>query len=129
MSRIWLGSIGRNGNSADAAAALNMFPKLLDVPISTYLMVLAKIRRPSATPVASTPRSFSSSTTSAASLATSVALSTEIPTSAACRASASLTPSPRKPTERPLRRSAVISRAFCSGEMRAKMVWFCAMPR
>ena len=29
-----------------------------DVPISTYLMVLAKIRRPSATPSASTSRSF-----------------------------------------------------------------------
>jgi hypothetical protein len=26
-----------------------MLPKLLDVPISTYLMVLAKIRRPSVT--------------------------------------------------------------------------------
>lgn len=51
--------------------------------MSTYLMVLAKMRQPPATPVASTPRSFSSSTTSAASLATSVALSTEIPTSAA----------------------------------------------
>ena len=89
-------------------------------------MVLAKIRRPSATPVASTPRSFSNSTTSAASLATSVALSTEMPTSAACNASASLTPSPRKPTERPMRRREAISRAFCSGEMRAKMVWFCA---
>jgi hypothetical protein len=29
-----------------------MLPKLLDVPISRYLMVLEKIRRPSATPVA-----------------------------------------------------------------------------
>ena len=67
-------------------AALNMLPKLLEVPISTYLMVLAKMRRPSATPAASTPRSFSSSTTSAASLATSAAVSTEILTSAACRA-------------------------------------------
>ena len=99
-----------------------MLPKLLEVPISTYLMVLAKMRRPSATPVASTPRSFSSSTTSAASLATSVAVSTEIPTSAACSASASLTPSPRKPTDRPVRRSDAISRAFCSGEIRAKIV-------
>ncbi len=33
------------------AAAVNMLPKLLDVPINTYLMVLAKMRRPSATPV------------------------------------------------------------------------------
>ena len=103
-----------------------MLPKLLDVPISTYLMVLAKMRRPSATPEASTPRSFSSNTTSAASLATSVAVSTEIPTSAPCSASASLTPSPRKPTERPVRRSETTSRAFCSGEIRAKMVLFCA---
>ena len=59
-----------------------MLPKLLDVPISTYLMVLAKIRRPSTTPSASTSRSFSSRMTSAASLATSVAESTEMPTSA-----------------------------------------------
>ena len=48
------------------------------------------------------------------------------PTSAACSASASLTPSPRKPTDRPVRRSDVINRAFCSGETRAKIVWFCA---
>ena len=80
-----------------------MLPKLLDVPISTYLMVLAKMRRPSATPSASTSRSFSSRMTSAASLATSVAESTEMPTSAACRASASLTPSPRNATPPPLR--------------------------
>src|SRR6478672_5844785 len=126
LSRIWLGSIGRKVSTADAAAALNMLPKLLDVPISTYLMVLAKMRRPSATPVASTPRSFSNSTTSAASFATSAAVSTEMPTSAACRASASLTPSPRKPTDRPVRRSETIRRAFCSGEIRAKIVWFCA---
>ena len=79
-----------------------MLPKLLDVPISTYLMVLAKIRRPSTTPSASTSRSFSSRITSAASLATSVAESTEIPTSAACRASASLTPSPRNATSPPV---------------------------
>jgi hypothetical protein len=65
-----------------------MLPKLLDVPISTYLSVLAKIRLPSVTPSASTSRSLSSRITSAASLATSVAESTEMPTSAACRASA-----------------------------------------
>ncbi len=80
------------------------------------------MRLPSDTPSASTPRSFSSSTTSAASLATSVAESTEIPTSAACSASASLTPSPRKPTERPCLRAEVISFAFCSGVTRAKIV-------
>ena len=125
LSRIWPGSIGRKVSTAEAAAAENMLPKLLDVPISTYLMVLAKIRRPSATPVASTPRSFSNSTTSAASLATSVAVSTEMPTSAECRASASLTPSPRKPTDRPARRSTLITFAFCSGEIRAKTLAFC----
>ena len=65
-------SAGTDRNS-DAPAAENMLPKLLEVPISTYLMVLAKIRRPSATPSASTSRSFSSRITSAASLATSVA--------------------------------------------------------
>ena len=79
MSRIWDGSIGRKDRNSEAPAAENMFPKLLDVPISTYLMVLAKIRRPSATPSASTSRSFSSRMTSAASLATSVAESTEMP--------------------------------------------------
>jgi hypothetical protein len=67
---------------AEAPAALNMFPKFEDVAISTYFIVLAKIRLPSITPVASTPRSFSSSTTSAASLATSVPESTDMPTSA-----------------------------------------------
>ena len=66
-------------------------------------MVLAKIRRPSMTPSARTPRSLSSRTMSAASLATSAAESTEMPTSAACRATASLTPSPRKATSAPLR--------------------------
>ena len=59
-----------------------MFPKFEEVPISTYLIVLAKMRRPSTTPSARTPRSFSSRTTSAASFATSVAVSTEMPTSA-----------------------------------------------
>jgi hypothetical protein len=42
---------------------------------------------------------------SAASLATSVAASSEMPTSAACRATASLTPSPRKATSAPVRRA------------------------
>ena len=96
-------------------AALNMLPKLLDVPISTYLMVFAKIRRPSATPSARTPRLFSSRRTSAASLATSAAVSTEMPTSAACSASASLTPSPRKPPRRPCRRSSRTSARLLLG--------------
>ena len=114
-------SAGTAGTS-EAPAALNMLPKLLDVPISTYLMVLAKIRRPSATPSASTSRSFSSRMTSAASLATSVAESTEMPTSAACRASASLTPSPRNADRPPRRAQQPDSRAFCSGLTRAKIV-------
>ena len=101
-----------------------MLPKLLDVPISTYLMVLAKIRRPSATPSASTSRSFSSRMTSAASLATSVAESTEIPTSAACSASASLTPSPRKATPPPVLRWTRTMRALSSGLTRAKPSWW-----
>ena len=105
-----------------AGGAMNMLPKLLDVPISTYLMVLAKIRRPSATPSASTSRSFSSRMTSAASLATSVAESTEMPTSAACSASASLTPSPRNATPPPLRRWTRTMRALCSGLTRANTV-------
>jgi hypothetical protein len=104
LSRIWEGSMGRKFRNNDAPAALNMLPKLLDVPMSTYLMVLAKMRRPSTTPSASTSRSFSSRITSAASLATSVAESTEMPTSAACRARASLTPSPRNATSAPVRR-------------------------
>ena len=99
-----------------------MLPKLLDVPISTYLIVLAKIRRPSATPSASTSRSFSSRITSAASLATSVAESTEMPTSAACRASASLTPSPRNATPPPVRRCTRTMRALSSGLTRANTV-------
>ena len=51
MSRIWVGSIGRKLRNSDAPAALNMFPKFDEVPISTYLMVLAKMRRPSTTAV------------------------------------------------------------------------------
>ena len=99
-----------------------MFPKFDEVPIRTYLIVLAKMRRPSTTPPARTPRSFSSRTTSAASLATSVAVSTEMPTSASWRAIASLTPSPRKPTSAPSARCARMMRDFCSGVTRAKIV-------
>ena len=99
-----------------------MFPKFDEVAISTYLSVLAKIRRPSMIPSASTPRSLSSSTMSAASFATSVADSTEMPTSAACRATASLTPSPRKATSTPPRRASFTNRDFCSGPTRPKIV-------
>ncbi len=59
---------------------------------------------------------------SAASLATSVAESTEMPTSAACRATASLTPSPRKATSTPVRRATLTSRDFWSGPTRPKIV-------
>lgn len=55
----------------------------------THFSVLAKVRRPSRTPRARTPRSWSNSTMSAASLATSTALSTDIPTSAVWSALAS----------------------------------------
>ena len=85
-------------------------------------MVLAKIRRPSATPSARTSRSFSSRITSAASLATSVPESTEMPTSAACRARASLTPSPRNATPPPVRRWTRTMRALSSGLTRANTV-------
>src|SRR6266540_1411623 len=122
LSRIWPGSIGRKLRKSEAPAALNMFPKFEEVPISTFLIVLAKMRRPSTTPSARTPRSFSSRTTSAASLATSVAVSTEMPTSASWRAIASLTPSPRKPTSAPSVRCARMMRDFCSGVTRAKIV-------
>jgi hypothetical protein len=70
-------------------------PEVVDVPISTYFIVLAKIRRPPTTPSASTFRPFSSSSTSAASLATSVAELTEMPTSAVCSATAGQTQSSR----------------------------------
>ena len=60
-------------------------------------MMLAKVRRPSSTPSASTPRSGSSMIMSAAARATSVASSTDTPTSAARMAGASLIPSPMKP--------------------------------
>src|SRR6266536_3268523 len=122
LSRIWPGSIGRKLRKSEAPAALNMFPKFDEVPIRTYLIVLAKMRRPSTTPSARTARSFSSRTTSAASLATSVAVSTEMPTSASWRAIASLTPSPRKPTSAPSVRCARMMRDFCSGVTRAKSV-------
>ncbi len=59
---------------------------------------------------------------SAASLATSVADSTEMPTSAACRATASFTPSPMNATSTPVRRATLMMRAFWSGLTRAKTV-------
>jgi hypothetical protein len=76
----------------------SMLPKFDDVPMRTYFMMLAYVRRPSCTPSASTPRSESSSTISAAARAMSVASSTDTPTSAVRMAGASLIPSPMKPT-------------------------------
>jgi hypothetical protein len=66
-------------------------------------MVVAKIRRPSAAP-----------------LATAAAVSTGSPTSAACTASASLTPSPRNATARP-RRAATGSTKFSALARSAKI--------
>jgi hypothetical protein len=73
---------------------LNMLPKFALVAIRTYLSVLANVMRPSRTPSISTSRFFSSKTISATCFATSTAPSTERPTSAACKAGASLMPSP-----------------------------------
>ena len=50
---------------------LSMLPKFELVPISTYFMMLPKLRRPSTTPSWSTPSRFSSRMMSAASRATS----------------------------------------------------------
>ena len=73
---------------------LNMLPKLALMVVRMYLSVLAKVTRPSSIPSRRISKSCLSSTKSAASLATSTAVSTEMPTSAACRAGASLMPSP-----------------------------------
>ena len=59
LSRIWTGSSGRNGSTSEASAIDSMLPKFELVPMRTYLRMLAKVRRPSATPSASTPRSWS----------------------------------------------------------------------
>ncbi|MNL73161.1 hypothetical protein D3C87_1985810 [compost metagenome] len=74
---------------------LNMLPKLELMVIRTYLMTLAKLRRPSSTPWCSTARLRSRRMIPAASRATSTAESTEMPTSASRRQGASLIPSPR----------------------------------
>ena len=91
----WPGSRGRNFlRKRDAPAMLNMFPKFALVAMKTYFMVFAKVIRPLFTPSISTSRSFSRRTKSAASFATSTPLSTDREASAACRAGASLMPSP-----------------------------------
>jgi hypothetical protein len=97
-----LGNIGRNGRRNDASAMLNMLPKFELVPITMYLMMLAKQRRPSITPFR-TARSFSSRMIFAASFATSTPFMTEIPTSAVCSEGVSLMPSPTLPNDVPAR--------------------------
>ena len=118
LSRIWVGSIGRNGNAIDATAIDNMLPKFELAPIRTYLRMLAKVRRPSSTPSATTSRSDASRIMSAAAWATPVAPSTDSPISAAFSAGASLMPSPRKPTTWPLACNALTIRDFWSGASR-----------
>ena len=57
FSRICLAASGRNGSSGAASAMLIMLPKFALVVIEMYLSVLAKVRRPSSTPLRSTSRS------------------------------------------------------------------------
>ncbi len=90
----------------------SMLPKLELAPMRTYFRMLAKVRRPSSTPSATTARSESSRIMSAAARATPVAPSTESPTSAALMPGASLTPSPMNPTTSPAARSAWTMRTF-----------------
>src|SRR5476649_1249327 len=45
VSRIWAGNNGRYGRKSDAAAMLNMLPKLALVAMKTYLSVLANVIR------------------------------------------------------------------------------------
>ena len=97
-----------------------MLPKLELAPIRTYFRILAKVRRPSSTPSATTARSESSRIISAAARATPVAPSTDRPTSAALMPGASLTPSPINPTTSPEARRALTIRTFWSGDRRAK---------
>ena len=74
------------------------------------------------TPFSSTNKDFSSKTMSADSFATSTALSTDIPTSAALSAAASLMPSPKNPTTKPLFCKALTILSLWSGESLAKIV-------
>ena len=57
VSSTCLGRSGKKGRNSDAAAMLNMLPKLALVAMNTYFSVLAKVRRPSATPWRRTWRS------------------------------------------------------------------------
>ena len=121
--------MGRNGRNALAASTERTLPKFELAVALMYLIVFPYVRRPSRTARPSTARSLRVRMTSALSLATSTAVSTEIPTSEARMAAASLMPSPMKPTTCPTSpagapgtpvRSALTTRAFCSGESRAK---------
>ncbi len=51
LSKICVGSIGRNGRNKEPPAMLNMLPKLELVPIMMYFIMLPKVRRPSMTPL------------------------------------------------------------------------------
>ena len=107
-----MGSIGKKGNAIDAAAIDSMLPKFELAPMRTYFMILAKVRRPSSTPLATTSRSESSKMMSAAACATPLAPATDKPMSAAFNAGASLIPSPRNPTTSPFACSALTIRDF-----------------
>src|SRR4029450_604350 len=120
VSRIWVGSMGKNGRKRNAPAMLNMLPKFELVPINRYFITLPKERRPSRMPAWRTPRSRSSRMMSAASLATSTAVATDTPTSAVWMEGASLMPSPRNPTTWSRLLSARMIRFFCAGETRKK---------
>ena len=99
-----------------------MLPKLLLAPMRTYLRMLAKTFRPSTTPASRTSKDFSSRIMSADAFATSTAVSTLIPTSAACKAGASLMPSPMKPTVCLRDCRALMMRCLWTGETRANSV-------
>ncbi len=73
VSKICLGSKGKNWRNSEAPAMLNMLPKLALVAIKIYFMVLVKVLRPSTIPLISTSRFWLNKTISAASLATSTA--------------------------------------------------------
>ena len=120
FNKIWDGSNGRNGSTREINPILTMFPKFALVVLKTYFMVLAKVLRPSSIPLQISASSFFNKTKSEASRATSTALCTDTPTSAVCRASASLTPSPRNPTTASLRWSARTIRSFWLGSTSAK---------
>src|SRR6478609_1307460 len=70
--------MGRKGRKMLAPSTLNMLPKFELAPIFIYLVMLAKILRPSNTSSPNTARLFSSRMMSADSLTISIAVSTDI---------------------------------------------------